>query len=311
MRKLLLASFGVMLLVCSLVAVAQTPRDQVIVPTGKGTAVAQPAASVSNGFTTVCSSGICYHGGPIMLRTPHIYFIWYGTWDGSGAHGTNTTSDSPATQTLLDNLITGLNGSPYEHIETTYYNASNAPATGLLHLGSSTADAYSQGSTLSDASIKAIVAAHAGVDLPLDGNGIYFVLTSSDVNETSGFCNVYCGWHTHGSINGRNLKYAFVGNPDRCPSACEAQATSPNNDSGGDGMANIISHEQEEAITDPVLNAWYDTLGRENADKCAWKFGFESTAANGSKYDVVLNGTQYLIQKNWVHSGNGYCSMRF
>ena len=38
-------------------------------------------------------------------------------------------------------------------------------------------------------------------------------------------------------------------------------------------MASIIAHELEEAVTDPDLNAWYDTRGYENADKCAWTFG--------------------------------------
>src|SRR5207253_653841 len=72
--------------------------------------------------------------------------------------------------------------------------------------------------------------------LPNSTNGIYFVLTSSDVRETSGFCSQYCGWHTHATILSSDIKYAFVGNPDRCPSACEMQTVSPNGDSGADGI---------------------------------------------------------------------------
>ena len=82
-------------------------------------------------------------------------------------------------------------------------------------------------------------------------------------------------------------------------------------------MASIIAHELEEAVTDPDLNAWYDRRGYENADKCAWTFGATSTAGNGSKYNVTLtNATvnpavvrNYLIQQNWVNSGNGFCAM--
>ena len=29
-------------------------------------------------------------------------------------------------------------------------------------------------------------------------------------------------------------------------------------------------HELEEAVTDPDLNAWYDSAGYEADDKCAW-----------------------------------------
>ena len=35
-----------------------------------------------------------------------------------------------------------------------------------------------------------------------------------------------------GSIAGADIKYAFVGNPDRCPSACSAQTISPNGNAG-------------------------------------------------------------------------------
>jgi hypothetical protein len=54
--------------------------------------------------------------------------------------------------------------------------------------------------------------------LPLDANGVYFVLTSADVHETSGFCVDFCGWHTHGSLNNVDVKFSFVGNSDtQCP----------------------------------------------------------------------------------------------
>ena len=74
-------------------------------------------------------------------------------------------------------------------------------------------------------------------------------------------------------------------------------------------MASIISHELEEAATDPQLNAWYDRRGQENADKCAWTFGTEYNAANGSKANVKIGGLDFLIQRNWVNASGGYCSM--
>ncbi len=102
--------------------------------------------------------------------------------------------------------------------------------------------------------------------LAKDPNSVYFVLTSSDVTASSGFCTQYCGWHTHGTISGIDIKYAFVGNPDRCPSACEPQTTGSNGNAGADGMASIIAHEMEEAVTDPDLNAWFTRNGAENTD---------------------------------------------
>ena len=65
--------------------------------------------------------------------------------------------------------------------------------------------------------------------------------------------------------------------------------------SGADGMASIIAHELEEAVTDPDLNAWYDSRGYENADKCAWTFGSTAIAPNGSAYNMTLGLRNYLI----------------
>lgn len=232
---------------------------------------------------------ISYHGGPVMTGTPSIHYIWYGNWSG------NT-----AVQILTD-LASSIGGSSYEQINATYYNGSNTHVSGNISYGGSVNDNYSHGTSLSDAQIEQIVAAQN----PTDTNAIYMVLTSADVTASSGFCTQYCGWHTDATINGRNIKYAFIGNPDRCPSACEEQTTGPNGNAGADGMASIISHESEEAISDPDLNAWYDRQGAENADKCAWTFGTEQTASNGSKYNQTFGSRHFLIQRNWNESTQG------
>jgi hypothetical protein len=131
------------------------------------------------------------------------------------------------------------------------------------------------------------------------------------VSESSGFCTQYCAWHLNATINGNDIKYGFVGNPDRCPSACEAQTTSPNGNAGADGMANLLAHEISEALTDPDLNAWYDQRGAENGDKCAWNFGTTSRAANGSHYNVTLGSTKYLLQQIWANASGGYCAIHY
>ena len=198
----------------------------------------------------------------------------------------------------------------------TYYSSISGvttPVTGGGNFISSTTDAYSHGTSLTDAAVQAVVSsAISSGRLPKDANGIYFVLTSSDVKESSGFCTQYCGWHTHGTISGSDIKYAFIGNPaTQCPSACEELTTSsPNGNLGADAMASIIAHEMEEATTDPDLNAWYDRRGAENADKCAWTFGATYTSTNGSPANMNINGKDYLIQQNWVNSGSGYCALK-
>jgi len=246
------------------------------------------------------SSGITYHGGPVMLGTTNVYYIWYGNWSGNTA------------TTILTDLATSIAPSPYFNINTTYYNGSNQHVSNSVRYAGSTNDSYSQGTALSDDQIQTVVSsAISSKGLPKDTNAVYFVLTSSDVTASSGFCTQYCGWHTHGTIDGSDIKYSFIGNPDRCPSACEAQPTGPNDNAGADGMASIISHELEEAVTDPDLNAWFDRQGQENADKCAWTFGSTSTASNGSKYNMKLGTRNFLIQQNWVNSGSGFCAKSY
>ncbi len=284
------------------------PDEPDLVPTGKGWGErAYPAPprvypNARNQAGSGSGNGIFYHGGPLILGGTNVYYIWYGNW-------TNNTAT-----TILNDLASNIGGSPYFNINTTYYNGSNVHVANKVTNGNSTitTDNYSQGTSLTDAGVQTIVAnAINGGALPKDANAVYFVLTSADVNETSGFCTQYCGWHTHATINGSDIKYSFVGNPDRCPSACEAQTTGPNGNAGADGMASVIAHELEEATTDPDLNAWYDRRGYENADKCAWTFGTTSTASNGALYNVTLGSRQYLIQRNWVNAAGGYCSMSY
>ena len=178
--------------------------------------------------------------------------------------------------------------------------------SGSVHFAGSATDSYSQGTSLSDAQIETVVSsAISGGKLPKDTNGIYFVLTSSDVTASSGFCTQYCGWHRNTSVGGKTIKYAFIGNPDRCPSSCAAQTTGPNGNAGADGMASIISHELEEAVTDSLGTAWYDTRGYENADKCAWTFGTEYTTSNGAKANMRLGSRDYLIQRDLQQNVSG------
>jgi len=174
---------------------------------------------------------------------------------------------------------------------------------------------YQRKTRLADNDIQGIVQKEMDVKtLPTDANGIYFVLTSSEVQESSGFCQSYCGWHSYFSYKSKNIKYSFVGNAaTQCPNGCTAFGdTSPNSNPGADGMASTILHELEEAHTDPLLNAWYDdSSGYENADMCAWTFGTTSTSSNGAPYNMVIGGLQYLIQQNWVNNDAGYCALSF
>src|SRR6266550_7467098 len=82
------------------------------------------------------NNGILYHGGPLILGTTNMYYIWYGNWSANTA------------QVILDNLATSIGGSPYFNINTTYYNGSNVHVSNSVHFGGEAFDLYSQGTAL-------------------------------------------------------------------------------------------------------------------------------------------------------------------
>jgi hypothetical protein len=256
-------------------------------------------------------NGIQFHGGNVMgalpdfSDTPTVYYIWYGGWDPS----------EPAIG-ILENFALNDGGSPYFNIQTSYTDRFGNPINNLVNFGGSVFDAYSLGTSVSDSGIRTIVdnAINSGL-VPGDRNGVYFVITSVDVNETSGLCNRFCGWHTrYNNFTYGDIKYSFIGSPLHCSSTqCTPQRfNSPNGDPNADGIANIVAHELEEAVTDPDLNAWYRTSnGFENADLCAWTFGQTYQVPNGSFANMNLGGLDYLIQRNWVNDLGGYCDLSY
>jgi hypothetical protein len=275
-----------------------------MVPNGKGWAVEN--SNAPSGGAVVTGNGINYNGGPVMKGNPvNVYFIWYGNWAGSGS---NTAATVSQLQALYSS--TGLNNSGYEKINSTYGDTQGNVSGSVIRTGTDSFPGYTNGTRLRDSAIQSIVTNYINnvQGGTADASGLYFVLTSSDVNETSGFCTKYCGWHTHATINGTDVKYSFVGNPDRCPSACEAESTPPAGvTSGANGMSSIMAHETEEAISDPDLNAWYDSSGAENGDKCAWKFGPTTGTIGSGGYNQSLGGYNWLIQMNWENARGGGC----
>lgn len=246
------------------------------------------AGALTAGSTGVITPDITFHGGPVMA-SPNVYLIWYGNWNQSNG------SDTPAGQQIVRDFLNGLSNSNYY-----VTNASYSGVTGSFAVKGEYTDSYSQTRRLSDSRVQAVVthAINTGVFGHADVNGIYFVLTSSDVSESSGFCTRYCGWHTNGTISGTDIKYSFVGNANRCLNACAAQTVGPNGNAGVDGMVSVIAHELEETNTDPDLNAWYDSNGSEDADKCSWTFGSNQTlGSNGAYYNMTLNSRNFLVQR--------------
>lgn len=257
-----------------------------------------------------------YNGGPVMAGPNTVDFIWYGNWAGNTA------------TTILPGLINNLSGSSYMNMLSSYnnssYTLSNKVSFGSsLFISSTINPTLYQGSSLNGqttSQIQSIVTSAISAGgfgaSPNTSNTIFDVLTATNIT-VSGFMTSFCGWHSStslGSLNTLGTQYGFVGNPG-ANSACAGQtASSPNNNVGADAMASVVTHELFETITDPNATAWYDSIsatspsttgGYENGDMCNFNFGTAFAAPNGSAANVTLNGTNYLLQQQWVNQGGG------
>jgi Phosphate-induced protein 1 conserved region len=110
------------------------------------------------------------------------------------------------------------------------------------------------------------------------------------------------------------IKYAFIGDPARCPSSAAPQLTfpgpTPNGSFSGDGIANNLVAAISAMVSNPTGTSWFDRYGFENSTKCKGIFGPTYTAPNGAQANVHLGTRDYLLQQNWVNSTRkGYCAL--
>jgi len=233
---------------------------------------------------------ISYHNGNIMSNGIKVYYIWYGNF-------------STSQKNLVANFTRDLNSSSWWDI-TRQYNIS-----GIGYNGAKTVQASSKLLAFTD--IENLVKTNAGVG---NTDAIYVVLTDKTVNQRNGntyFCKNYCGWHSTTVINGKIIKFAWIGSPLYCAktygqNVCSGLSSVTNNAPNGnfeiDSFINTIAHEITETATDPSSFGWYDTQGNENADKCAWQFGNTSkgTLVNPSGvWNQRIGNRCFYIQNNW------------
>ena len=277
-------------------------------------ALAQSIATNQRTTNVNTTTRITYHDGPIMSGTPGVYFIWYGCWDGTCGNAGN-----PTTQSILEDFTANIGGTPYFQINAMYPNNSGQAPSGALLYGGSVVDRYSHGMELTQADIAGIVGDQiTNNGLPQDPSGIYVVLASADVGSTAtGFCvPATLAHHGTGYALGSEFRYAFVGNPTRCPSIAApqffsrgAQLPTPNGNLPADAMVSTLAQLLSEIVTNPSGGGWFDRYGLENGAKCDGQFGTTYQTLSGARANLKLGGRDYLIQQNWVNDRKGHCAM--
>ena len=271
---------------------ANAATTKVILPTGKGLDVQDdPNPPPRTRYK------VEYHPAPVLAGVSDLYIIYYGDW---------STPERTKDVFIISDFLSTLGWSPYFQIAARYPNASGqAPSSGLLYAGGAI-DRYSHGPTVSDADVADIVSGQIlNGELPLDPSGIYIVMASPDIAQTSGLFDTYCALHGRAVTLGYASPYIFVGSPARSPARCAPQSVGPNGTLNADAAVSHIAAALFNTITDPTFGAWFDRLGLEPADKCVWTFGATYTAPNGARANVRLGARDYLLQQLWVPSKTG------
>src|SRR5579883_236462 len=241
------------------------------------------------------SDALLYNGGPVMQSGSVNYAIF---WEPSTLQDGGSTGVSATYNGLLERYFSDIGGSPLYGTATQYYDAFTGHIANNSSFGgawvdtspypaSGCTDDATPGDCLTDAQIQAEVMQAMSVNSWTGGtNHMFFVFTSegegSCFDSSNSACSFtdYCAYH----------------------SACGV-STSPNNDFDADSTINVTSHEQLEAVTDPLLNAWYDSQGNEIGDKCAWNFG--DVSLDNGQANEQWNQHDYITQQEWSNALDG------
>jgi hypothetical protein len=277
-----------------------------------------PSADVSKNASKGArpnSTGISYHGGTVLLTT-NVAAVYWGN-PGYKSLPTGSGAGS-ADGSLLGTFLRGLGGSPYFNINTSYTNASGAHVANVVNYTQYWNNTATPQAAPTDANIVAMLqSGFTSGALTYDANTLYNVFTGAGVNLGGGFGTQYCAYHTHGTvtIGGVAKTIYFSAMPFNASqmAACTNGTPAANGslDPAADYEVNTLAHEIEETTTDAMGNAWFDSRGYENADKCAWTWGTTFTTASGGVANMTIGGKPFLVQRNWVNAGSGGCALSY
>jgi hypothetical protein len=291
------------------------------------------AADIATGALTP----VTYHGGSVMAGGVHIHTIFWApagfAFQGSPGAGiptykglvqqffTDSVADNGSSSNIFSVLPQFAQGTIGGPITPGAYSLSyNAADT--THDAITDTDPYPPAADqcaspnniptcITDAQVQAevdhVISTTGGTR---DLHNLWMVFLPPNVDECilPGLCgtNAFGGYHSLSNLGNNTAIYALVIDP-----LIEAVIHSGGDPQGypdAETTIDIAAHETEEAMTDPEGIGYMDPNGFESADKCEFgpqegtPLGF---APNGSPYNQLINGHQYLIQEMWSNNDNG------
>jgi hypothetical protein len=273
-------------------------------------------------------SPVLYHGGPVMSSNAN-YTLY---WDPSGAPSYPAGYETGVDRWLEDlaHDSGGIENTDSVLIQYTGTGGEAANYESQFAGALADPDPYPANGCsaapvcLTDEQIRSELAAYVEAHkLPTDLAHEYFVLTPPGIEsclEASGkSCSDgtahpgFCAYH--GFIPVAKGVIVYADDPYVAGLACDPGEQHPNENASDATIAGGMAHEHSESVTDPELNAWYDSKGQEVADKCRTfkqktEFGEPlGTAPDGADYNQVIDGDLYWYQQMWSNE-TGACEQR-
>jgi hypothetical protein len=258
------------------------------------------------------SPNLTWHGGPVMHSTSVYSVYWapagYSYQAGYGAsidkYFRDVAADSGKTSNVyaVDSQYTdGSGGAAYTSSFTSSLTDTHPyPASGCTD-ASFTSVCITDGQL--QAELQSFIAANG---LKTGMSTIYFVFFPIGVGSCSDSTSTYCTYSQfcayHGWIgNGDSHTILYANQPyaDQPTAGSDCDIESSPNGNDADATINVVSHEHNETMTDPLGNAWYDSGGYENGDKCAWTFGQQLGSTQYGSYNQAISSGHYELQQEW------------
>jgi hypothetical protein len=247
-----------------------------------------------------------YHGGPVMHADANYALYWEPT-------GFTTTATY---KSIIDGYFAnvaaaaGTLGNDYG-VAMQYFDRSSFIKYNSTFAGAAVdTDAYPpSGCTagggqpcITDAQVEAELSSYiSSHGLPKGMGTEYFVFlppgVATCISGSECSTNVFCAYHSWFG-NGGSTEILYANMPYAGKLTC-ASGQYPNGDVGADSTLNVTSHENIETITDPTGSSWYDLIGQEIGDKCAWNFGGPLGGSPGAEYNEVIGGGHYWLQQEY------------
>lgn len=250
-----------------------------------------------------------YHGGSTMTTNTTYAVYWQpSNWSQAFPNGYATLIDQYLGDVAADSgktsnvyyTATQYSGIQYKSTYAgSYLDTDPLPASGCSDSATSVCVSDAQLQT----EISNFVSSHG---LPRNSTTEYFVMTAPGVGSCLGSSGCaftdYCAYHSSVGTTSSALVYANMPYVEQV-SGCDA-GHHPNA-LPGDATINVMSHEHNESITDEFGTAWYDILGYEDGDKCAWEWGAWLGGSGSTVYNQVINGHHYALQLEYSNADRG------